>query len=139
MRLASVSLLILSVLLTRPAFAQTTRPADDVANENAELKKRIDKLEAYVAELEAKLHAARAATTPIPTQPRAVPRIPAPYGYELPSPPFRLPPPPPRVPDLKPTPVPPSNLVPPLPRQSAPEQWKRHEFNGMEYYVVPLK
>ena len=142
MRAACISCLVVCVLLARPSFGQTTRPSDELAKENAELKKRIEKLEAYVAELEAKVRRARKPTIVTPA-PRVIPRLPAPYGYELPAPPFKLPSPPivpaPRLPEIEPAPEAPNNTLPPRPRQSAPDTWKRHEFNGQEFYLVPLE
>ena len=137
MRIACVSTVLSCVLITSAAIGQTTRPADELAKENAELKKRIESLERYVGELESKLRAAK----PALPSPRAEvrPFTPAPYGYELPRLPFKLPPPvqAPKVPDVAPRT--PDNVVPALPPQSAPEQWKRREFNGAEYYLVPLE
>jgi hypothetical protein len=136
MRNACVTVVAALLLLTDTGFAQTTEPSPGLAKENAELKQRIEKLEAYVNELEAKLRASKSAAK----SPRAEirPFTPAPYGYELPQLPFRAPvAPTPRFPQIKPRAE--ANVVPPLPGQSTPDQWKRREFNGAEYYLVPLK
>ena len=131
--------LLTAVLIAFPASAQTTRPADELAKENAELKKRIEQLEAYVAKLEAKLQPSKAKPAPGPRlEVRPFPR--APYGYELPSPPFKVPAPSPaplpKLPDARRLPP---TVVPDLPPQSVPENWKKREFNGMEFYLVPLE
>ena len=123
--------LVVFVVFTVPAAAQTTKPPGDLAKENAALRAYVENLEARVAELEAKLKEPQKRPSPR-ADVRPFTPIP-PYGYELPQPPFKLTPP-------APTPVPPRNnlrIVPP--RQSIPENWQRHEFNGQEFYLIPLR
>ena len=136
MRAEAWMAMLATFLFVPPVVAQTTRPADELAKENAELKQRIEKLEAYVAELEKKVRSGK----PVPRVQILPPQPfrPAPYGYELPALPFKLPVPAPlpKPPAIKP--IPPS-VMPNLPPQSAPEHWKRREFNGAEYYLVPLR
>ena len=114
-------------LLTLPAAAQTTKPSADLQRENQELRAYVDKLEARIAELEAKL---KAQTKPAPRA-QAAPFKPAPYGYQLPAPPFHVPPPS--------VPAPTPNLRMPAPGERIPDSWQRHQFNGQEFYLVPLK
>ena len=135
----AITLMLATCLFAVPVAAQNTRPAEDLAKENTELKKRIEMLEAYVAKLEAKVQAAK------PAAPRAdaTPRFrPAPYGFELPSPPFQLPrapAPAPKLPELRPVPPNTMPIVPPPSRYNVPESWKKRQFNGTEYYLVPLE
>jgi hypothetical protein len=144
-----------------PARAQQSRPSDDLAKENAELKQKLKDLQSYVDELEKKLAARpkegaapwpRIAprATPPGSQPDnriAPPRAPAPspFRFEIPNP-FGQPQPfgdpgyrfqiPPRGPSTRPSPSCP--LLPaPAPGQ-APKDWQPHEFNGQPYYVIPL-
>jgi hypothetical protein len=140
MRAPCILAMISCIVLASPTLGQTTRPAAELAKENAELKKRMEKLEAYVAELEAKVRASKPSAS---APPRADVRRfrAAPYGYELPAPPFNVPmpvPTPPKLPDIKPTPrsMP---VVPPPSQFQAPENWQRREFNGSEFYLVPLR
>ena len=130
MRHASTALLTALFLLfvTFPAAGQTTKPPADLAKENAQLRAYAEKLEARIAELEMKLkEEQKKASTRM-----AIRRvIPAPYGYQLPAHP---PPPPPTR-----TPIQPHDgfrIAPPSP---VPETWKRHEFNGQEFYLIPLR
>jgi hypothetical protein len=138
MRQASIALLTawFLVLFAIPAAAQTTKPSADLARENVELRAYAEKLESRIAELEAKLKEQKKDSSP---RLEIRPFMPAPYGYQLPAVPFRIPTPTPapRLPEMKPPMS--RDLIPALPRQSAPEQWKRHEFNGQEFYLVPLQ
>jgi hypothetical protein len=132
MRIACVLLVVgLVTVAARPSPAQTTRPTEELAKENAELKKRVEKLEVYVGELEAKLRSAKPAPPQVFKVP-PFPRIPAPYGYELPAPPFKQPTPPRNVPA-------PGNPAGADPAPPAPRGWERHQFNGIDFYVVPLR
>lgn len=141
MRTACSSMLAIFMLACAPslASAQATRPSGpggDMARENAELKQRVEKLEAYVAQLEAKLRS----TQPAPRADAGRPR-PAPYGFELPAPPFRVRPAP-RAPALPRVVPPPPDVLrnPPQPPASpVPEQWQRREFNGQDFYLIPLE
>jgi len=121
---------------TLPAAAQTTssttKSASELAKENAELRAYADKLEARVAELERALKSRQSESAPRPRA-ESRPLTPAPYGYQLPQFPFNLPAPaptPPRADNLR---------VLPAPSQPIPDTWRRHEFNGQEYYLVPLR
>jgi hypothetical protein len=135
MRTALMAVLALIVFVF-PASAQTTHPAEELAKENAELKKRIEKLEAYVAELEAKVQPSKRA----PRAQVVPPFRPAPYAYELPAPPFKVPTPAPTpLPKLHPTPPGGLPVIPPSPRYDVPGNWQKREFNGQEYYLVPLR
>ncbi|MEA2711380.1 MAG: hypothetical protein QOF78_3981 [Phycisphaerales bacterium] len=129
MRQASIALLaaIFLAVVTIPAAAQTTKPPADLAKENAELRAYADKLESRIAELEARVKEQQKKPAP---RVDARPFIPAPFGYELPHPPFRLPPAP-----IQPR----SNLRVPAPGQAVPDTWRRHEFNGQEFYLIPLR
>ena len=128
---ASTALLAASflALVALPAAAQTTKPPADLAKENAALRAYVDKLEARVAELEAKQQqqkrpGPRADVRPFTPVP--------PYQFELPQPPFKLP---------TPAPTQPRNnlrIIPP-PGRSVPDTWRRHEFNGQEFYLIPLQ
>ena len=145
MRRASLAAALFVLVLTVPAGAQasassstpatTTTPSPAAAGlvrENAELRAYAEKLEARIVELERankKLRVEAAARA------QARPFGPAPYGYQLPQPPFRLAPP------ATPAPVPPpGNLrILPTPPQPIPDTWRRHHFNGQEFYLVPLE
>jgi len=133
MHCASIAVLAVFVLALSavPAVAQTTQPPANLAKENAELRAYVDKLEARIAELEAKLKAEQKKPSP---RVEIRPQIPAPYGYQLPALPFRvpIPTPAPKSPDS-------SLRILPMPNQSAPDTWKRHEFNGQEFYLIPLR
>jgi hypothetical protein len=110
--------LLAMFIFTFSAVGQTTRPAGEPAKENAELKARIAKLESYVAELEAKLDKAK---------PKFSPRADAsPFHV---SPPFQFP---------VPAPAPKAIPSPGLPPQT-PKDGQRREFNGQEFFVIPLR
>jgi len=133
-RQASIALLAASsflVLFTPPAAAQGTKPSADLAKENAELRAYVDKLESRIAALEAKMKEQAKKPTP---RVEIRPLVPAPYGYQLPAQPFQSPTP-------MPIPKAPGNSIriPLLPKQSAPDNWQRHEFNGQEFYLIPLR
>jgi hypothetical protein len=136
MRHASIAVLatFVIVLLAVPAVAQTTMPPADLAKENAELRAYVDTLESRIAELEAKLKDQQRQEKKSGPRVEIRPFAPAPYGYPLPAPPFR---------PLTPTPAPksPDNSlrIMPLPNQSTPDTWRRHEFNGQEFYLIPLR
>jgi len=133
MRHASITVLaaFLLTLIVRSAVAQTTKPPADLAKENADLRAYVEKLESRVAELESKLKEEQ--KKPIPRV-EIRPPAPAPFGYQLPAQPFRIPTPTPapRLPDN-------SLRIAPLPNQSTPGNWQRHEFNGQEFYLIPLR
>jgi hypothetical protein len=136
MRQASIAMLaalFLAVVAVPavPAIAQTTKPSADLAKENADLRAYAEKLEARVAELEAKLKEEQKKLSP---RVEIRPLVPAPYGYQLPAQPFR-------IPNPAPGPKSPDNTlrIAPLPKESTPENWRRHEFNGQEFYLIPLR
>jgi hypothetical protein len=133
MRHASITVLaaLFLTLITLPATAQTTKPPADLAKENAELRAYVEKLESRVAELESKLKEEQKKAG---TRVEIRPPVPAPYGFQLPAQPFRIPTPPPapRLPDH-------GLRNPTLPNQSTPDNWQRHEFNGQEFYLIPLR
>ena len=129
-RQASIALLaaLFLVLFALPAAAQTTKPPADLAKENAELRAYVDKLEARIAELEATLAEQQKKLAP---RVEVRPFAPSPYGYQLPAVPFKAPTPAPIQPR--------SNLRIPAPGESVPDTWRRHEFNGQEFYLIPLR
>lgn len=116
-------------LLCVPAAAQTTRPTADPAKENAELRAYVDRLEARIAELEAKVQA-QAKRSPHLLRPPLI----APHAYQLPAPPFKLP----ALPSPAPAPAPNIRILP-APSKPIPDTWRRHEFNGQEFYLIPLR
>jgi hypothetical protein len=118
------------LVFVHPSAAQTTKPPAELAKENAELRAYVEKLEARVAELEGKLKELRKASPRAEVRPFN-PRVPAPYGFELPQSPFKLPTPAPSQPR--------SELRIPAPGQQVPDNWRRREFNGQEYYLIPLR
>jgi uncharacterized coiled-coil protein SlyX len=130
---------LLVIMLAVPAAAQTTKPSADLEKANAALRAYVEKLESRIAEKEAKIRELEATMKKLREQyarPRAdvrpfTPQAPAPYRFELPQP-FRLP---------TPAPSPPRNefRVLPAPGQQVPDNWQRREFNGQEYYLIPLR
>ena len=132
MRCAFIAMLMSIAAI--PAVAETTRPSPDLAKENAELRAYVEKLEARIADLQAKLKTQQNQASP---RAQIRPSIPAPYGYQLPAVPFQIPTPPPATPAPR---LPDRGLtIPSLPNQSAPDTWRRHEFNGQEFYLIPLR
>ena len=127
---AALFVVVVFFVFTIPAPAQTTpKPPADLAKENAELRAYAEKLEARVAELEAKLKDQQKRPSPR-ADVRPFTPVP-PYGYELPQQPFKLP---------APTPTPPRNNLRILPPgQPVPDSWRRHQFNGQEFYLIPLR
>src|SRR5688500_17711802 len=91
MRRAWIAVLAASIFSV-PAVAQTTKPAPDLSRENAELRAYAEKLEARIADLEAKLKEQQKKSRPrADARPFTPAPAPAPYGYQLPHPPFKLP------------------------------------------------
>ncbi len=117
------------MLLDMPAAGQTTKPSPDLAKENAQLRAYAEKLEARIAELEMKLKEEQKKAS---TRMAIRPAIPAPYGYQLPAQPFKLPTP-------TPAPIQPYDDLSVPPPLRVPDTWKRHEFNGQAFYLIPLR
>ena len=103
-----------------PAETLTAEPmlrsgAPDLAKENARLRGEVEMLKSRVSVLESRVRELEAGTpsapkpAPRPTQPQVVPKAP--------------------------------RLVPGQPgrERPVPEGWQEREFNGMRYYIVPLK
>jgi hypothetical protein len=136
MRQALIALLAVSflVLIALPAAApaQTTKPPADLAKENAELRAYVEKLEARIAELEAKVKNQQKESGP---RVEIRPFAPAPYGYQLPAQPF----PAPTLPRVAPKSPENSLRISPVPNLAPPNNWQRHEFNGQEFYLIPLR
>src|SRR5688500_16524901 len=97
---------VLVILLAAPAGAQTTKPSADLEKANAALRAYVEKLESRIAEKDAKIRELEATMKKLREEyarPRAdtrpfTPQVPAPYGFELPQQPFKLPTPAPRQP-----------------------------------------
>jgi hypothetical protein len=132
---------LLVIMLAVPAAAQTTKPsAENLEKANAALRAYVEKLESRIAEKDAKIRELEAAMKRLRdeySRPRTdvrpfTPQVPAPYGFELPQQPFKLPTPAPSQPrnELR---------VLPAPGQQVPDNWRRHQFNGQEYYLIPLR
>jgi hypothetical protein len=135
--LAVPAALLVIILLAVPAAAQTTQPsAENLAKANAALRAYVEKLETRLAEKDAKIRELEGTMKKLReefSRPRAdvrpfTPQAPAPYGFELPQQPFRVP-------------GQPRNefRVLPAPGQQVPDNWQRHHFNGHEYYLIPLR
>ena len=92
-------------------------PGDEPAPTLEQLKERLEKLEDRVGALEAE-------------RPRRFAPVPAPGP--------RLRPRPPRQGDMQPVPP---GYAPPRQQPSeerVPESWRRFEFNGQDYYIIPV-
>ncbi len=132
----------LVIILAAPAAAQTTRPSADLEKANAALRAYVERLESRIAEKDAKIRELEATMKKLREEyarPRAdvrpfAPRVPAPFGFELPQQPFKVPTPAPS----QPPPRNPFRLLP-APGQQVPDNWQRHHFNGQEYYLIPLR
>jgi uncharacterized coiled-coil protein SlyX len=130
----------LLMILAVPAAAQTTKPSADLEKANAALRAYVEKLEARIAEKDAKIRELEATMKKLReefSRPRAdvrpfTPQVPAPYGFELPQQPFKIP---------TPAPTQPRNelRILPGPGQQVPDNWRRRQFNGQEYYLIPLR
>ena len=138
--LLAVPAALLVSILAVPAAAQTTKPSADLDKANAALRAYVEKLESRIAEKDAKIRELEAAMKKLreeSARPRADvrpfrPQVPAPYGFELPQQPFRLPTPAPSQPRDE-------FRVLPAPGQQVPDNWQRRQFNGQDYYLIPLR
>src|SRR5262245_24260158 len=114
-----LSIGLMTICLAVPVSAQETRPADELAKENRELKAYIEKLEKRLAELQAK----------------------AENRFELPelrlrnAQPYVLPRLTPPIPTPTPDQVRPRAIVPSTPPSGA----RSYRFNGQDVWIVPLK
>ena len=92
--------------------------AQDLARENARLRQQVESLQARVGRLEARVKALEAEKAPAP------------------APELRLVPPAPQPPRATPR-----GTVPRKPGGSGrlPEGWQERRFNGIKFYIVPLK
>lgn len=137
MRRASIALLAALIFaIPAAAGAPATKPGADLAKENADLRAYVEKLEARIAELEATLKQQAKPRPRFEVRPLPVP----PRGFQIPRGPLTLPAPAPVPLPRRADPIPPNTLrVVPPPSGSVPENWQRREFNGLDFYLVPLK
>ena len=133
---------LLVIILAVPAAGQTTKPsAADLDKANAALRAYVEKLESRIAEKDAKIRELESTMKKLReefSRLRAdvrpfTPQLPAPYGFQLPQQPFKLPTPAPSQPPRN------EFRVLPAPGQQVPDNWQRREFNGQEYYLIPLR
>ncbi len=118
--------LLLALLQMQATFADETTPTKSTSPDDiAKLIDRIDQLEKRIKELERQ--ASRPQTVTV------VPQYPA-YYQQAPSSPT------PYVPQTIPaSPYQASPYQPPYqPNRTVPDSWKPFNFNGMQYYIIPV-
>jgi hypothetical protein len=137
------------ILPAHRAAAQETRPADELAKENRELKEYIERLERRLGEVEAR------SKSPPPTRDELRRRFDDlrrrdPQPYIQPLPPARQPIPAPdpwgrfffKPPTPAPAPAPQSpyrlRVAPPATVPPIPPGARRYRFNGQDVFVIPL-
>ena len=109
-----------------PTTQPTTRPC--VEDENAQLRARVRELEDRLKSLEQRLDERR--RSPLPDR-LNIPRLQVPRALPPPTTqPHRF-----NLPRL----LPPRHLRPELFDQNVPPDWHPREFNGLRYYIVPLR
>lgn len=125
--------ILLALLYVPVAFADETAPTQTTSpDEIAKLIDQIDQLEKRVKELERQISRPQTVTVVPQYQPHSAPPN-QPYIPNTNSPPTHYQPTPaPYTPQMTPG-------VPYHPRnQSVPDSWKPFNFNGMQYYIIPV-